>query len=119
MTAMSRQQRGANSEQRALALLEQHGYQRVTQNFKTDTGEIDLIVKNQTHLVFVEVKYRADETFAAVLEQITPAQQQRVRRTAQYYMMINGIDEHTTALRFDVIAMVGEPLATHWLTDAF
>lgn len=116
---MSRQQRGAASETAAVRFLEQQGLTLVTKNFTLDNAEIDIIMRADERLIFVEVKYRQDETFAAVLEQISPGQCQRIRHAARVFMLQNEWDEHHTAVRFDVVALVGQPATIHWLQDAF
>lgn len=49
---------GDLAEQKVLHYFENIGFEYVAKNFKKRTGEIDLIMKNQTHIVFIEVKYR-------------------------------------------------------------
>lgn len=116
---MSRQQRGAASEAAAVHFLEQQGLTFVAKNFTLDNAEIDIIMRAGERLIFVEVKYRHDESFAAVLSQISPGQCQRIRHAARVFMLQNDWDEHATAVRFDVVAIVGHPTTIHWLQDAF
>lgn len=110
---------GNRGEAQAIAHLEAHGLRLVAQNFRCDHGEIDVIMQQDESLVFVEVKHRSDENFATVVEQISRGQCQRIRRAAQYFLMSNGIDEHSVQMRFDVIAIVDNPTQLHWLVDAF
>lgn len=116
---MSRKAKGNRAEQIAVDYLQEQGARIKEKNFRIDGGEIDIIAKLQQIWLFVEVKYRADQQFAAVLEQITAAQCQRIRFTAQCYFLFNGIDQHTTSMRFDVIAITGNPPTIYWLKDAF
>lgn len=97
-------------------------YEPVTANFRSRFGEIDLIVKNKSYLVFVEVKLRKDSRFADAVEFVDKRKQNRLRTTAEIYLA-----EHETDLqpRFDVIeiyAPEGEktlkPVIKHW-EDAF
>lgn len=52
---------GAAAEDAALAFLLGKGYSLLARNWHCAYGEIDLIVKNGSTIVFVEVKYRKTE----------------------------------------------------------
>lgn len=116
---MSRKTTGNAGEQAARRVLEQHGLQHIQSNYRCDLGEIDLIMRDHHHWVFVEVKSRDNEVFAHILEQITAAQCQRIRRCAQFFLMEHQLNEHTTALRFDVVTVVNSTQQAQWLQDAF
>ena len=116
---MLRHQQGRQGEDLARQYLEQHGLTFLEANFKCDIGEIDLVMQDQNCLVFVEVKYRTLEHFASILEQIRPAQCQRIRQVAQLYVIQRRLNEHITPMRFDVVAVVGAVEQLYWLEDAF
>lgn len=77
---------GQWAEQTALALLQSHHYECVARNYHSRYGEIDLIVQRQHELVFVEVKARSAGSYAAAREVISPAQQQKIIKTAQLFL---------------------------------
>lgn len=54
--------------------------------FRCRFGEIDLIASNFKYLIFVEVKLRKNDQFAAAREFVDKRKQERVRRTAEYYL---------------------------------
>lgn len=110
---------GKQAEAHAVEFLQRQNLTIICKNYRIDGGEIDIIARDGEYWVFCEVKYREDETFAPVLDHIRPQQCQRIRHTARYYLLSEGIDEHTAALRFDVIAVTGQPTTTEWLKDAF
>lgn len=116
---MLRHQQGREGEDTARQFLEQQGLTFVEANFSCDIGEIDLVMLDQDCLVFVEVKFRTLEHFATILEQIRPAQCQRIRQVAQFYIIKKRLNEHTTPMRFDVVAVVGAMNELVWLEDAF
>ena len=93
---------GKWAEQRAWLLLQQHGYQLVRKNFHSRFGEIDLIVKHDQILVFVEVKARSMGSYARASEVISVAQQRRIIKTAQLFLQYS-LDYVDYACRFDVI----------------
>lgn len=110
---------GKHAEAHAIEFLQRQNLTIICKNYRIDGGEIDIIAREGEYWVFCEVKYRENETFASVLEQIRPQQCQRIRRTARYYLLNESIDEHTAAIRFDVISITGQPTTTEWLKDAF
>lgn len=76
------------------------GYRILERRFKTPVGEVDLIVSKADVISFVEVKYRPTVDEAAFA--ITPHQQQRIVRAAQFYGMKNP-KIHNRILRFDAL----------------
>ncbi|MGM0480841.1 MAG: YraN family protein [Pseudomonadota bacterium] len=116
---MSKKAKGNRAEQLAVTYLQTQGAVIRENNFRIDGGEIDIIAQQQQIWLFVEVKYRADEQFAALLDQITAAQCRRIRFAAQCYFLFNEIDQHKAQIRFDVIAVTGSPSSIYWLKDAF
>ncbi|MBY6063892.1 YraN family protein [Pseudidiomarina sediminum] len=118
MTTRAKRQ-GNAGENDACAYLEQHGLRVIARNYRCPLGEIDVIAQDGEHWVFIEVKTRHDEDFATVVEQISSAQCQRIRRCAQFYLLSRKLDEHQTLMRFDVIAICQQPAQLHWLPDAF
>lgn len=116
---MSNKSKGNAGEQLAADYLREHGLTVIARNFRIDGGEIDLIVNKQDLYVFVEVKCRSHGGFEAALEQITTAQCQRIRFTAQHFLLRHGLDQHSLKLRFDVITVTGEDADIYWLKDAF
>ena len=55
---MNRKKTGDHAEQLACVFLQQQGLQLVTRNYRCRGGEIDLIMRDDDSLVFVEVRYR-------------------------------------------------------------
>lgn len=97
---------GQDNENAAAEYLKQQGYEILAQNFYTRMGEIDLIARDDEYLVFVEVKYRRSASAGYPEESVTRQKQQRIIRTARYYMLKNKITENTPC-RFDVLAIEG------------
>ena len=87
-------------ENLAAEFLQRAGYELIARNYRSRYGEIDLVVQNQTCLVFVEVKLRKSSEFASAAEFVDRRKQTRLRNTAEFWLM-----EHPTELqpRFDVI----------------
>ncbi len=107
---------GNLKEQEAKQYLESLGYEILEENFYMKGGEIDLIGRDGEYLVFVEVKYRSTEKRGNPLEAVTFQKQNKIIRTAKYYMYKNRIPEYTPC-RFDVVAILGEEIVL--IKDAF
>lgn len=108
---------GAQAEARALAFLLQRGLVKISQNYRCKLGEIDLIMKHNDSLVFIEVRLRTHQAFANAAESVTIRKQQKIIKTALYYLQEHQLTESINC-RFDVIAFSdnGEP---EWIKDAF
>jgi putative endonuclease len=109
------QRHGILAEYLALAYLTLKGYRFVTGRYKTRFGEIDLILRRGRHLVFVEVKARADRDAAAYA--VHAKNQSRVVQAAQMFLVSHPIYQEYQ-VRFDVvlIAWYSRP---HHLVNAF
>ena len=106
---------GRRAEWLALMLLRLKGYRLVAQRFRCPQGEIDLIVRRGSVLVFVEVKRRANQVAAA--ESILPLQQSRIVAAAGVFL------QRTPALaslaqRFDAVLSSPNRWPRH-IVDAF
>ena len=99
--------RGAAAEARALAFLQQQGLTLVEQNFSCRWGEIDLILRYQETLVFVEVRQRSSARFGGAAASVSAGKQAKLWRTAEVYLQrIRRIP----VCRFDLIAIDGDQL---------
>lgn len=115
---MITQQAGQQAEQNALNYLTAQGLKLVTRNYSCRLGEIDLIMKDGLHLVFVEVRSRSNMSFGDGAVSITYAKRQKIIKTTSYYMIKHNVQEKFP-IRFDVIAINGKSGAINWIKDAF
>lgn len=106
-------------EQRAEQFLRQQGLSTLERNFRTRTGEIDLVMRDGNCLVFVEVRYRRQTAFGNGADTVTWQKQQRLIRAAQSFLQIRGYNN--SPCRFDVVAAHGEQenLQLQWIKSAF
>ena len=91
---------GAWGERLAAEYLAKKRYKLVAANYRCRFGELDLVVRNRTYLVFVEVKLRKNASFAMAREYVDVHKQERIRTAAALYL-----SQNPTKLqpRFDVI----------------
>lgn len=107
---------GSEYEKQAAGYLKSRGLEILERNYRCRQGEIDLVARDGSYLVFVEVKYRHDDSKGDPAEAVGPYKQQKVRAAARYYLYQNRYGEETPC-RFDVVAILGEEI--RWICDAF
>lgn len=101
----------------------------IEKNFRVDQingkekMEIDLIMQDQDHLVFVEVKLRTHKDYGDAIEMISRAKQRRLIRAATYFLVTRGI-YNTAQPRFDVVGIEPDKINAHsqkidWIQHAF
>ena len=100
-----RQHLGRVGERLAREHLERLGYRVVASNYRTRFGELDLIVCDDTSLVFVEVKTRRAGALESSLQAVSPAKQRQVRSMAAAYLVEATDRPRSRELRFDVVAV--------------
>jgi putative endonuclease len=115
-----KKQQGEQCEQLARKYLEKHGLEFVINNFRVKCGEIDLIMRDPTSIVFVEVRFRKNNLFGGPLESIDWFKQQRIISAADLFLQKYTWAQHFPS-RFDVVSLSGDIQAPkiEWIKDAF
>ncbi|WP_339898756.1 YraN family protein [uncultured Gilvimarinus sp.] len=116
----AKRSRGAQAEQRARQFLERAGLSFVAANISGGGGEIDLIMREQTTLVFVEVRLRGNQRFASASESVTHSKQRKLMQAAQYYLQREKLTDKVPC-RFDVVALqtLDSEQQPEWIKNAF
>jgi putative endonuclease len=106
--------KGKEGEARAERFLVTKGFEIVARNYRYKRSEIDLIVKKDDWLVFVEVRMRNSSAFGYPEQTISAAKQKKVMEGAAQYL-----DESNWKgnVRYDVVAITKKEI-THF-EDAF
>ena len=112
---LSNRARGQWGEDRAAAHYRRLGYDVIDRNWRSATGELDLIVFDGSTYVFSEVKARRTADFGPASAAVTVAKQRRIRQLAVEWLRDH--DVHASSIRFDVVAITGNELEL--ITDAF
>ena len=107
---------GVISEKQALAYLQEQGLSLICRNYYCRFGEIDLIMRDQDTLVFIEVRYRKNNDFGGALASITKRKQDKIVKTAKHYLA--QLDNEPYC-RFDAIAIDQQSLSPQWIQNAF
>lgn len=101
---------GLTAESRAAALLIAKGYRIAARRFKSPVGEIDIVARRRSSLVFVEVKARDRLDDAA--EAVTPRQRRRIIAAAEAWLAAHP-DDVTRDIRFDVMLVAPGRIPQH------
>jgi putative endonuclease len=107
--------RGRWGEDRAAAHYRSLGHDVVDRNWRSPTGELDLVVVDGTTYVFSEVKARRTADYGPAAAAVTIAKQRRIRQLAVEWLRAH--DVNASSIRFDVVAITGNELEL--ITDAF
>jgi putative endonuclease len=111
---------GSRGETIAAVYLTDAGLSVLDRNWRCRDGELDIVAREGSAIVFCEVKTRRATGFGHPVEAVTPAKQRRLRVLAQRWLAAH--DEHAPDLRFDVVGVLVRPtgpaLVTH-LRGAF
>ena len=109
-------QRGDDAETLAAIYLEAQGLSLLQRNYHCRFGEIDLVMKQNDTIVFVEVRMRSHTAFGGAAASITASKQQKLIRTAEHFLQQHG----NAACRFDAMLMNAlDSSQIEWIRDAF
>ena len=82
--------KGNLAEDKAALFLQERGFVIIERNFYSRFGEIDIIVRKDAVLHFIEVKSGMDYELA--IQNITPKKLSKLLKTGDIYMKRNGLD---------------------------
>ena len=113
---------GYLAEKKALGYLKSQGLKLVKKNYQCSfgryvKGEVDLIMIDQQHLVFIEVRLRKNPYFSGPLESITKKKQLILIRTATQFIQSHQEYQHQPC-RFDAVGIDNNE-QIHWIRNAF
>ncbi len=94
------------------------GFRVLATRYRTPLGEIDLVLRQGSLLIFAEVKARA--SFDQALHALRPQQQMRLARAAEVFLKAYPVHS-ACAVRFDLIAVrpwrLPRQIADAWRPD--
>lgn len=94
---------GERGEDLAAAFLEQQGYHILRRNYRYKHLEIDIVARDGSELVFVEVKARSSFRYGDPEYFVTESKQRKLRQAAEAYVQLQV--RELIPCRFDVIAI--------------
>jgi len=102
-------------ERLAESFLVAQGLRVLARNHRCRFGELDLVARNESVLVFVEVRFRHSARFGGAAASVDRRKQQRLIAAAQDYLQINPLP---LPCRFDVVA-ISKQHEINWIQHAF
>jgi putative endonuclease len=95
---------GDYGEQVACTHLERQGYEVLDRNWRCEYGELDVVARLGSTLVFCEVKTRRSRRFGSPVEAVTRAKAARLRRLAVAWLRAH--DQRAGEIRIDVLGVL-------------
>ena len=108
--------KGKDGEEAAALMLEEKGMQILEKNFRSRTGEVDIIALEGETLVFAEVKAWSAYGIDALEHAIDAKKKRKIIETTKYFLSLHRKYRYMT-IRFDVIFVSPDGI-TH-LVSAF
>ena len=119
-TKMTTRARGQYFENLALKYLKSSGLRLIERNYACKAGEIDLICSDQETMVFIEVRFRKNESYGSGTQTVQKGKQEKIINTAKLFLVNKGLYDKIDC-RFDVLGISlekGEP-TYQWIKNAF
>ncbi len=102
--AVTKKQIGNYGENRAVEFLIENGYQILHRNWRTRSGEIDIIAIKDNVLVFVEVKTLPHGNIETLMHVVGKIKQKRIIETSKYFLY-KYRQYNDNYIRYDVIVV--------------
>ena len=120
MDSFNRIDKGKEAEQKAALFLKEKGLHLLQSNYRCHYGEIDLIMKDKDHIVFVEVRFRHRTDYGNALESINKHKINKLIKTAPHFLQAKKW-LYTVNSRFDIVTIhpAAKELQLEWLKNAF
>jgi putative endonuclease len=95
---------GKEGEKIAADFLKKNGYRIVETNYRCPIGEIDIIARDKSELVFVEVKARKSSALGYPEQAVGVKKQRKMSKLALWYLQEKKSTD--ARARFDVVAIL-------------
>ncbi|MCR4735208.1 MAG: YraN family protein [Treponema sp.] len=116
---MNSKERGTLGEDKAAEYLLKAGYTIIERNWRTKSGEIDIICSKDDILVFVEVKTLPNASPDMLSAVLNKKKRERILKTSKRFL-INHRQYSNSYIRFDVIVLDMPALpAVYHIENAF
>jgi putative endonuclease len=116
-----RLERGQLWESRAATYLENRGLTVLARGYRCRLGEIDLVCRDERHLVIVEVRARSSGALCSAVDSIGAAKRRRIVLATRHLLMRHS-EWQAAPIRFDVVAFDAIDRAEpeiNWIQNAF
>ncbi|MCR5118111.1 MAG: YraN family protein [Lachnospiraceae bacterium] len=113
---MNTREDGNKGEDRAVSFLKANGVDICERNYRIRSGEIDIIGRDGSCLVFFEVKQRHHSGLESAGAAVTKAKQKTICKVSDHYRLRCSVASDTD-IRYDVIVMDDDNI--EWIKNAF
>ena len=93
--------KGKMGEGISVEYLKRLKYKILDTNYRCKIGEIDIVAKDRSTIVFVEVKTRQNNEYGHPSESVTYHKQKKISKVALYYLQSHKLFDYN--VRFDVV----------------
>ncbi|MGV7222536.1 MAG: YraN family protein [Nitrospinales bacterium] len=94
---------GRVGEDEAIKFVKKQGYRILQTNFKTKSGEIDIIAEDKKVVAFIEVKTRTTGEYGSPLEAVNHHKQNKIVQVANQFLVQYKVENREC--RFDIVAI--------------
>jgi len=111
---------GRAGEERAVKHLTSLGYEVIERNYRCHHGEIDIVARDGSTLVFIEVKTRRSREFGSGSEAVGNPKRKKIIQCAQEYIVLRNCED--VDARYDVVEVYfqdGQPVTVEVVKGAF
>lgn len=114
---------GKCAESTAQRFLEEQGLHAINNNYRCKHGEIDLIMRHNDTIVFVEVRLRRNNRYGSGAETVDQRKQAKIIACAWHFLQKNN-KLAKAPCRFDVVSLTNKRMANgkndlEWIPNAF
>jgi len=102
---------GNDGELLARKFLENRGLEILATNFHSKEGEVDLICRDGSEIIFVEVKARRSAKFGSAIESVNDTKLEKIVKAGEQFLIENSLEN--IDWRVDLIAIENGKL--RWL----
>lgn len=99
----SNREKGFAGEEIAARFLRKNGYQILERNYRTKSGEIDIIASKKRTIVFVEVKTRNTDEFGCPAEAVNSKKLHKLEIAANHYIQKKHLE--SVPFRFEIVSI--------------
>lgn len=113
----SKRQQGASFEKQARLFLQSQGLHFIAANQHFKCGELDLIMRDNNTIVFVEVRQRKNNQFGSAIESVDWNKQQKWLDAANMWLAKQNCSLDDTDCRFDLVAFGKSISELEWIPN--
>lgn len=113
--------KGRFGEEASVEYLKRKRYKILDINFRCKIGEVDIVARDKSTIVFIEVKSRQSNQYGYPSEAVNYHKQRKISKVALYYLQSKKLFDYDYNIRFDVIEILDylENVKINHIVNAF